>query len=143
MAERIEQALVDASSVEVFALGEQRTLIDALERGSTKARSADLRRLEIGFHAAVHSQTYLNDYPQVDTGDLAKSPHHSARAWSNSGQAGTTTCGDRRRICTAKIAHAAAVSEPRRAAATVIDQIAPRRSPVRARLAPFLEEAAV
>lgn len=61
LAERIEQALLKGSAVETFALEEQHVLIDALERGSTKPRAADLRRLEIGLHAAVYSKTYLND----------------------------------------------------------------------------------
>jgi hypothetical protein len=36
-------------------------LIEALERGRGKARSRELRQLEIGLHAAVYSETYLDE----------------------------------------------------------------------------------
>lgn len=56
-AEKIERSLAQGSAVEP-ALDEQGALIDALERGSPRPRSRELRRLEIALHAAVYSQTY-------------------------------------------------------------------------------------
>jgi hypothetical protein len=72
VAGKIDRALADASTVEILALGESRALIEAFERGSTKPRSADLRRLEIALHAAVYSQTYLSDQPVTADVDASR-----------------------------------------------------------------------
>ncbi len=43
------------------AWSRRRELIEALERGSTKPRSHELRTLEIGLHTAVYAETYLKE----------------------------------------------------------------------------------
>ena len=60
VAARIEQGLEQEGAVET-SLAESRELIEALERGSGKPRSRELRMLEIGLHAAVYSKTYLEE----------------------------------------------------------------------------------
>jgi hypothetical protein len=60
VAAKIEQGLEQEGAVET-SLPESRELIEALERGSGKARSRQLRMLEIGLHAAVYSKTYLEE----------------------------------------------------------------------------------
>jgi hypothetical protein len=57
---KIEQALEENGVVET-TLTEKRELIEALERGSRKPRSHELRALEIGLHTAVYAETYLNE----------------------------------------------------------------------------------
>ena len=77
---RMERALADGSTVEVFVPGEQRALVDALERGSTKPRSTNLRRLEIALHAAVYSQAYLTDQ-RLGTDVDASSRDEQSAGW--------------------------------------------------------------
>jgi hypothetical protein len=57
---KIEQALEENGVVET-TLTENHELIEALERGSTKPRSHELRTLEIGLHTAVYAETYLKE----------------------------------------------------------------------------------
>ncbi|MBA3734727.1 MAG: hypothetical protein H0W90_05955 [Actinobacteria bacterium] len=58
VAAKIDQALDENGGVET-TLTERRELIEALERGSTKPRSHELRSLEIALHTAVYAETYL------------------------------------------------------------------------------------
>lgn len=60
VAAKIEQGLEENGVVET-TLTEKRELIEALERGSTKPRSHELRTLEIGLHTAVYAETYLKE----------------------------------------------------------------------------------
>ena len=60
VAAKIAQGLDGSGGVEA-TLAETRELVEALERGSGKPRSRELRMLEIGLHAAVYSQTYLEE----------------------------------------------------------------------------------
>lgn len=60
VAAKIEQGLDENGGVET-TLPECRELVEALERGSGKPRSRELRMLEIGLHAALYSQTYLEE----------------------------------------------------------------------------------
>lgn len=60
VAAKIEQSLGGNGAVET-TLAEKRELIAALERGSMKPRSHELRAIEIGLHTAVYADTYLKD----------------------------------------------------------------------------------
>ncbi len=60
VAAKIEQGLEKNGAVET-TLMEKRELIKALERGSTKPRSHELRSLEIGLHTAVYAEAYLEE----------------------------------------------------------------------------------
>jgi hypothetical protein len=60
VAAKIEQALEQSGPVETTLI-EWRELIEALERGSSKPRSHELRSLEIGLHTAVYAETYLEE----------------------------------------------------------------------------------
>jgi hypothetical protein len=60
VAAKIEQGLEKDGAVET-TVTEKRELIEALERGSTRPRSHELRSLEIGLHTAVYAETYLEE----------------------------------------------------------------------------------
>src|SRR6266571_2067965 len=60
VAAKIEQGLEKTAAVET-TLMERRELVEALERGSTRPRSHELRSLEIGLHTAVYTETYLEE----------------------------------------------------------------------------------
>jgi CHAD domain-containing protein len=57
---KLSEAISEGRGVET-TLAERRELIDALERGGSKPRSAELRRLEIELRAAVYAETYFKD----------------------------------------------------------------------------------
>jgi hypothetical protein len=60
VAAKIEQGLEKDGAVET-TVTEKRELIEALERGSTRPRSHELRSLEIALHTAVYAETYLEE----------------------------------------------------------------------------------
>lgn len=60
LASRIEHASGQEEVLET-SLEEKRALVAALDRGSRKARSRELRLLEIDLHTALYSETYLRE----------------------------------------------------------------------------------
>jgi hypothetical protein len=57
---KLSDAISEGRAVET-TLAEKRELIEALERGAARPRSAELRRLEIALRTAVYAETYFKD----------------------------------------------------------------------------------
>jgi hypothetical protein len=95
---KIEQALEENDVVET-TLTEKRELIDALERGSRKPRSHELRALEIGLRAAVYAETYLKEQIDARADTVIKAAPDPARPpWNGNRRGAGQTPGSVCRI---------------------------------------------